>query len=57
MGFDPYNLSFKIQESNETLILKMGAHLKVWVSILSHSSTLSTFWEHEMWFPSFILGS
>jgi hypothetical protein len=55
MGFDPCHHSLKIQESIRTPTPKMGAHLGVGVFILSHPPTFSTSWEHEMWFPSFIL--
>ncbi len=34
MRFDPYNYSLKIQESIETLIPKVGAHLGVFQKIL-----------------------
>jgi hypothetical protein len=57
MGFDPYNRSLKIRESTGTPTPKMGAHLGVGVFILSHSPTLSTSWEHEMWLPCFTFGS
>jgi hypothetical protein len=57
MGFDSCNCSMKIQESTETPIPKMGAHLGVGMFILSHSSTLSTFREHEMWPLGFTLDS
>jgi hypothetical protein len=55
MGFDPYNHFLKIWESTETPTPKMGAHLGMWVFILSHSPTLSTSWEHEMWLPASLL--
>jgi hypothetical protein len=57
MAFDPCNRSLKTRESIVTLIPKMGVHLGVWVFILSHSPTLSTSREHELWLPSFTLGS
>jgi hypothetical protein len=40
MGFDPYNCSLKIRESTETPTPKMGAHLGVWVSILTLPTSL-----------------
>ncbi len=39
MGFDPCNRSLKNRESTETPISKMGAHLRVWVFILTLSHT------------------
>jgi len=40
MGFDPWNLSLKIQESIETPTPQVGVALGVWGFILSHSPTL-----------------
>ncbi len=39
MGFDPWNRPLKIQESTGTPTPKMGAHLGVWVFILTLSHT------------------
>jgi hypothetical protein len=44
MIFDPCNCFMKIQESIETPISKVGAHLGVWRFIPSHSSTLLGAW-------------
>jgi hypothetical protein len=57
MGYDSWICSLKIWESIRTPTLKMGAHLGMWVFILSHSPTFSTSREHEMWFLGFTLGS
>jgi hypothetical protein len=54
-GFDLYNRSLKIWESTETPTPNMGAHLGVWVFILSHSPIFSTSQEHEMWLSGFYL--
>jgi hypothetical protein len=40
MGYDPYNRSQKIWESTGTPTPKMGAHLGMWVFILTLSQTL-----------------
>jgi hypothetical protein len=40
MGFDPYNLSLKIQESIGTSTRQVRVHLGVWGFIPSHSLTL-----------------
>jgi len=40
MGFDPKNRSLMIQESIETPMPKIKAHLRVWAFILSHSPAL-----------------
>jgi hypothetical protein len=39
MGFNPCDCSLKIRESTEIPIPKMGAHLGVWVFILTFSHT------------------
>jgi hypothetical protein len=60
MVFDPCSRSLKIQESIRILTPKMRAHLGmgvgVGVFILSHSPTLSTSREHEMWLMGFTFG-
>jgi hypothetical protein len=56
MGFNPYNCSMKIQEYIEIPTPKVGVHLGVWRFIPSHSPALPHSREHEMLFPSFILG-
>jgi hypothetical protein len=50
MSFDPYNHFLKIQESIETPIPKVGAHLGMWGFTFIH------FRGHEMWFLGFTLG-
>ncbi len=40
MGFNPYNYSLKIWESNGIPTPKMGVHLEVWGFIPPHSPTL-----------------
>jgi len=44
MGFHPYNRSLKIQESTGTPTPKVGAHLRVWRFIPSHSLALPKTW-------------
>ncbi len=44
MGFDPCDRSLKIWKSIETPILKVGAHLRMWRFIPSHSRTLPRAW-------------
>jgi hypothetical protein len=56
MSFDSYNCSLKIQESIGTPTPKMGAHLGVWMFIFSHSPTISTSREYDMWLSGFTFG-
>jgi hypothetical protein len=44
MSFDPCNCALKTQESIETPISKVGAHLGVWGFIPSHSLALLRAW-------------
>jgi hypothetical protein len=54
MGFDPYNCSLKISKSIETPIPKVGAHLGVWMFILSHFPTLMGAWDVTPGFLSWL---
>jgi hypothetical protein len=44
MGFEPWNRSLKIWDSIRTPTPKVGAHLKVWGFIPSHSPTFPGAW-------------